>query len=236
MPRKSDPGESLSGPSAAAVSAAMREVREERYLSVADTAKAADTAPGRLSAVESGRREPDFVLMMRVARALGVQPSEFIRRAEQPRHGGELTDALILAAMERAQRHARHKDAGVSYGAVVAHLGMPMGSATGRRLRPRFREIEAAGLIAPAKRHGVIVYTTTRKGAKLLRDAEPVQLPESPQHRQWREARAAATERVGGFRDDLRALLERGAALVADDATGLFLCCSGRVSGVSCST
>jgi hypothetical protein len=132
---------------------------------------------------------------------------------------GSFPDALILAALARAELHGRHDEPGVLYSSVVAHLGLPMGSATGRRLRPRFREMEAAELIAPTKRHSLIVYTATRKGQRLLKAAGEVALPESPQHRAWREAKAVAGERIVGFRDDLRALLDKSAALLADDAT-----------------
>jgi hypothetical protein len=46
-----------------------------------------------------------------------------------------------------------------------------------------------------------------------------VELPESPQHRAWREAKATAAERIQGFREDFQALLRDGAILLADDAT-----------------
>jgi hypothetical protein len=46
-----------------------------------------------------------------------------------------------------------------------------------------------------------------------------VVLPESPQHRHWREARAAAERRIAGLRDDLRAALAEGGILLADDGT-----------------
>lgn len=112
---------------------------------------------------------------------------------------GSLSDALILAALERAQRHARRTTPGargVGYVEVVPHLGLPKSAAVGRRLRPRFKELEAAGLIAGVKSHGSVKYTTTRKGRQLLAAAEPITLPESPQHRRWREAHETATERI----------------------------------------
>ncbi len=133
---------------------------------------------------------------------------------------GVFPDALILAALQRAELHSYHPDEpGVLYARVVDHLGLPMGSATGRKLRPRFRELEAAGLIVPVKRYGLVLHVATRKGRRVLEAADDVALPESPQHCVWREARAAAAERVQGFRDDLASLLRYGAALLADDAT-----------------
>jgi hypothetical protein len=132
---------------------------------------------------------------------------------------GSFPDALILAALRRAELHAPHDEPGVPYSFVVAHLGLPMGSATGCKLRPRFRELEAAGVIAPAKRHGSVIYTATRKGRRLLGAAGAVALPESPQHRRWREARARAGERIGEFRENVYLLFDEAAALLADDAT-----------------
>jgi hypothetical protein len=136
-----------------------------------------------------------------------------------PQPSDVIPDALILAAMERAELHSRHDD-GVLYATVVDHLGLSKSTATGRKLRPRFREMKAAGLIAQSRRHSVTLYTATRKGKRALKDAGDVELPESPQHRAWREAKAAAAERIQGFREDFQALLRDGAILFADDATG----------------
>jgi hypothetical protein len=135
---------------------------------------------------------------------------------------GALSDGLILAALERAERHSRRDEPGVLYATVVDHLGLRMGSATGRRLRPRFRELEAAGLIRSFKRHGSVVYTFTPTGRKRLsaarRAGEPGELPESPQHRAWREAREDSEARIGEFREAVRALLDEAAALLGEDA------------------
>lgn len=134
---------------------------------------------------------------------------------------GSFPDALILAALKRAELHdgRDQREPGAHYTEVVAHLGLKMGPATGHKLRPRFRELEAAGLLTAEKRHGSVVHLATPKGERVLREASEVALPESPQHRRWREAREAATERISGFRDDLRALMSEGAALLADEAT-----------------
>jgi len=128
---------------------------------------------------------------------------------------GSFPDALILAALKRAELHGGCDELGAHYSSVVAHLGLKMGSSTGHKLRPRFREMEAAGLIRGFKRHGAIVHTATPKGERVLKAAGEVVLPESPQHRRWREAREAATERISGFHDDLRALISEGATLLA---------------------
>jgi transcriptional regulator with XRE-family HTH domain len=73
----------LPGPSPAALVAAMRAMRVERGLSVADAAAAAGVSPGRLAAVEARRREVDFELIVNVADALDTSAAEFVRRAER---------------------------------------------------------------------------------------------------------------------------------------------------------
>jgi hypothetical protein len=131
----------------------------------------------------------------------------------------ELPDGLILAAMARAQRHDARQRSAVSYPALVRHLGLPMASATGRRLRPRIRELEASGIVTAGKRHGVVVYELTRRGRRRLGAAGVVVLPESPQHRAWRMAQDAAEGGIGGFREDVRGHLRDGEALLANEAT-----------------
>jgi hypothetical protein len=135
---------------------------------------------------------------------------------------GPLLDGLILAALERAERHSRRDEPGVLYAMVVDHLGLKMGSATGRSMRPRFRELEASRLMRSFKRHGSVVYTFTAKGRKRLdaarRAGEVEELPESPQHRAWREARDGSETRIGEFRAALQTLLDEAAALLVDDA------------------
>ena len=244
MPRKPRDQKSLPAPSASALGVVMQATRLERGLSIAEVAAAARMTPRRLAALEEGRSEPDLKALLSIPRALNVRASHLIRRAERidydPRApqgrtqherkataaGRGLTlpvdypDALILAALARAELHNRDDKPGELYATVVDHLGLPMGSATGRKLRPRFREMEAAGLITPLKRYGLILHTATPKGKRVLRAAGAVALPESPQHRDWREAHAAAVERIQGFRDDLATLLRDGRALLADADTG----------------
>jgi transcriptional regulator with XRE-family HTH domain len=218
MPRKPRKDESLPGPSLAALGAAIRAVRVEYGLSVADAAGAAGCAPGRLASVEAGRTDPDYALLVHVARALGTTPSEFVRRAERESAEPGLPDALILAAIRRAEHHRGRSDRGVLYANVVDHLGLPMGSATGRRLRPRLHDLVADELVEQFRRRGRELLTLTPKGTRKLRAAGAVALSESPQHRRWREGRGAALERVSGFRSDVGAVLVEGAALLADES------------------
>jgi hypothetical protein len=127
-----------------------------------------------------------------------------------------MSDALILAAIERAERHFPRRERGVLYASVVDHLGLPRHSGTGRRLRPRFQELEATGLIECFQQHKCVLWTLTRKGKKRLKAAGPVTLPESPQHRVWRESHAVAGERMREFRAGLRFMLREARALLGD--------------------
>jgi hypothetical protein len=127
-----------------------------------------------------------------------------------------LSDALILAAIERTERHMVRKERGVLYGMVVDHLGLPRHSGTGRRLRPRFKELEATGVVESFRRNSCVVWTLTPKGQERLKAAGPVTLPESPQHRRWRESRSKATEHIAGFRRELRDALKDARALLGD--------------------
>ncbi len=127
-----------------------------------------------------------------------------------------LSDVLILAAIERAERHMVRQERGALYGVVVDHLSLPRHSGTGRRLRPRLKELEDTGIVESFRQHSCVVWTLTPKGQKRLKDAGPVTLPESPQHRVWRESRSKATERMAGFRKELRDALRDARVLLGD--------------------
>lgn len=217
MPNEPKDNEAFPGPSTAAFRAAMREVREEKGVSLTDAARKAHVAPARLKAVEEGQREPDYLLWTRVARAIGTTSVEFIRRAELIDASAELADTFILAALARAQLHRGRE--GVLKSVLVQHLGLPEGVGSARRLGPRLGELVARKLVKRFRSRGYELITLTPKGRKVLAAAEPVALPESPQHREWREGQAAATKRIQGFRDDLRSALDAGTQLLADDAT-----------------
>ena len=130
-----------------------------------------------------------------------------------------LSNALILAAIERTERHMPRNERGALYGMVVDHLGLPRHSGTGRRFRPRLKELEAAGVVESFRRNSCVVWTLTPKGQEQLKNAGPVSLPESPQHRRWRESRSKAIERIAGFRKELRDALRDARALLGNRET-----------------
>jgi DNA-binding PadR family transcriptional regulator len=127
-----------------------------------------------------------------------------------------ITDDLILAAIERAERHQDpERDPGVGLSTIKRHLGLPHHGGTTRKLRPQLRALENAELITQFRRKGSDLMTLTDKGRRRLDAVRgEITLPEAPQHQVWREAQLAASERIAGFRGDLRGALDEAIALL----------------------
>lgn len=62
---------------------AIQAVREQRGFAAGDLAAAAGVDLARLSAVEEGRLDPDFELLVTLATGLGIGPSVFFLQAEE---------------------------------------------------------------------------------------------------------------------------------------------------------
>jgi ribosome-binding protein aMBF1 (putative translation factor) len=121
----------------------------------------------------------------------------------------EITDVLVLAAVERAVRHERRgTPRAVSAWAVYEHVGVSSRSRAGRCVRAELTALDGS-VLSRGKRHGVETWELTAAGrrrlSRLRAKGRLPGLPESPQHRAWREAHAMAEQRVEGFR---AALLE----------------------------
>jgi hypothetical protein len=140
-------------------------------------------------------------------------------------------DELLLAAVERAERHRTVRGElagtgevmGVRLSRIVDHLGFIHGSWTTRRLRPHLIALGDAGMLKYGRRHGIIVWELTGRGrnrvSRARRAGRVGDLPESPQHRAWREARGAAAVRIGEFHATvLRSADEVGRLLSEDSA------------------
>jgi hypothetical protein len=137
---------------------------------------------------------------------------------EQPR------EALVLAAVERADRHrppprpGSTAPAGARVADVVEHLGPAHpGRPRPAELRRTLAGLAAAGLFEAARRHGVEVWALSPRGRRRLRaSGATAELPESPQHRAWRHARTDAAQELPRFRaalaEDLAAARELLAA------------------------
>ena len=131
-----------------------------------------------------------------------------------------MSDELVLAAVERAERHREREGEGVMMSDIAEHLGFVHGSWTTRRLRPQIDAFIAAGLLVRSRRHGVVVWGLTSSGRRRVEQASgAVVLPESPQHRVWRHARVLAAERIDGVCEQASGVLEE--AMDALDSEGV---------------
>ncbi|HWA53293.1 MAG TPA: hypothetical protein VG816_03895 [Solirubrobacterales bacterium] len=123
---------------------------------------------------------------------------------------------IILAALERAARHARSDE--VATTTVVEHLGFDPTEKTNRLLHHRLNGLRDAGSLTRLARGGSDSWVLTSEGREELDrgyEAEEVgELPEAPQHRAWREARVKAAVRLEGFKDEMGTLLEEATALL----------------------
>jgi hypothetical protein len=122
-------------------------------------------------------------------------------------------ELMLLAAIERAEcqvvlpgerKGARRKE-------VVEHLGLEWHSGNARRLKGQLEALEADGCVEIERKipHRSNIALTLRGHDRLqlarrqkVPEAMPEALPESPQHREWREARAVAEE----GEDEIRSL------------------------------
>lgn len=134
-----------------------------------------------------------------------------------------VSDAQILAAINRAELHDRNQRPDAGRWEIAAHLGFVHNSWTTRRLRPQIDALRSAGRIRNVRRCGIDLVALTATGRRALgkaRVAGLVFLPESPQHRSWRHSRSMAGDRIDGFREALQtSMAELGALLDAEQAS-----------------
>lgn len=121
-------------------------------------------------------------------------------------------DELILAAIDRAARHGTDE---VWIATIGEHLGFAHTPHNTRRLRARLEQLRGKErCLERLERHGREYWSLTATGESWLRalrhEGKLGDLPESPQHREWRLARATASERIDRFRELLSDALEDG--------------------------
>jgi hypothetical protein len=134
------------------------------------------------------------------------------------------SDLLVLAAVDRAHRHRFHegyRDATLS--GIARHLGMTWGPHASRRLRPIVRRLtDELGWLRQSRHRGQDRWALTDTGAQRLARAllEGVgdELPESPQHRQWRAAREHALVRIEALKSELGEVLAKVNAMLDSEA------------------
>jgi hypothetical protein len=136
-----------------------------------------------------------------------------------PKHPADaIPDDLILAAIDRAERHFGKEIAGVPMWEITEHLSIGRRSAAARHVRSRLVALEAKGRLEPSRRNGISVWILTSSGRRRLRRAERAgdvpALPESPQHRRWREAHALAAQEIERMREGVRSTVDEATRLL----------------------
>lgn len=126
-----------------------------------------------------------------------------------------ITDDVILAALRRAECH--HGYQGAPDWEVLEHLAITSRSKMGRQVKARLPELVQAGFLEQGRKSGIGQWAFTPKGRKHLAQVPEAaaSLPESPQHRRWRDARDAAEEEIEGFYLRLRDCVDATADLLS---------------------
>jgi hypothetical protein len=126
-----------------------------------------------------------------------------------------ISEIDVLAAVQRAERHRAGRSPGVPAWQILEHLLLPRRSAAARAVRARLGALAADGLLLRSRRHGVEALAIAPAGEQRLARArargEEVVLPESPQHRAWRNARRTAEQEIDRLRAELQDLLSAAA-------------------------
>jgi hypothetical protein len=133
----------------------------------------------------------------------------------------EPSTELVLAAVERAANHRAGEPTAIPIWTILEHLDIARRSASARRVRSQLEALCVTGWLECLRRHGVLAWQITDGGRRQLRRArrshrDPA-LPESPQHRAWRNARLTAGQEIERFRADLHEQLHAARMLLAAD-------------------
>jgi DNA-binding MarR family transcriptional regulator len=150
-----------------------------------------------------------------------------IESVDEMRRFEPVSDAMVLAAIDRAERHRGGTGEGARMSNLAEHLGLVHGARTTLGLRPQLDALIDAGALERARRQGLVLLVLTEKGRRgAARARQTVALPESPQHRAWKQTRRKAVERIDGLREDARrAVQDAGRLLDTEeaDSEALFL-------------
>ncbi|MGO9321732.1 MAG: hypothetical protein ACLQBY_13150 [Solirubrobacteraceae bacterium] len=123
----------------------------------------------------------------------------------------QIPDVTVLAAIDRAERHRGRP--GVPVWLIFEHLGIPRRS---RRVRAQLQSLAQDGAVEQRRAHGVDIWVLAPSSRRRLQGAGLVDLPESPQHREWRNARTLAAQEMERFRASLGDALKEANARPSD--------------------
>lgn len=123
---------------------------------------------------------------------------------------GPVSDDEVLAAVARAERLEWRW---VTVREIAEHLGWRYSGGATVRLRPPLERLVASGLLEstdpPRRKIRSKEWSTTTAGRRHLASADPVELPESPQHRRWRQDRDVAAWAMDGVRAEAREVVDQ---------------------------
>ena len=132
---------------------------------------------------------------------------------------GPVSELEVLAALARAELHATRWKPFTSD--IAHHLGWRFSGQATRHLRPHLERLTSAGLVAPSEPRTYTManqrWTITTAGSRRLASAATVDLPESPQHRRWRQDRDVAAWALDAVRSQAWDVIEE----VSDLLSGL---------------
>jgi hypothetical protein len=135
----------------------------------------------------------------------------------------EIPSELILAAIDRARVHRAAGEATVPVWVIFEHLGIARRSAAARQVRLRLDVLEADGRVQLHRVRGIQAWEITAAGRRYLqrhrRAGNVPELPESPQHARWRDARTLAAQEIERFHTALRDAVETATEMLDAPAT-----------------
>jgi hypothetical protein len=130
----------------------------------------------------------------------------------------EIPSELILAAIDRARVHRAAGEPTVPVWVIFEHLGIPRRSAAARQVRQRLDVLEADGRVQLHRVRGIQAWEITPAGQRdlqrLRRTGNVPELPESPQHARWRNARTLAGQEIERFHTALRDAVEAATGML----------------------
>jgi transcriptional regulator with XRE-family HTH domain len=95
----------------------IREVRRERSIKPGDLATAAEIVPRHLAAIEAGKSDPSYDVLLALARGLGIEPGILVGRASN------LDTSAACAAFARRLRKLRN-ERGISQVLLARRAGL----------------------------------------------------------------------------------------------------------------
>jgi hypothetical protein len=132
-----------------------------------------------------------------------------------------VSENLVLAACERAQRHDTARGTPVTLRRIGEHLGFVPAAYTARHLGPLVRGLEQARALERSRAYGAERWGLTIAGRRRLARArgaaEHLVLAEAPQHREWRRKHTTAVEGIEGYRERMREALREAVDLLSDE-------------------